>query len=396
MNVDIATMSLVVSVSSILHAIILVFLFFLVDRYRGVFIYTIGTILSALTFFFYLIRWFYPEFLILRFLGNVIIVMARIFYFIGIARFVQKDEYYVFWSLVIFLSILSQAYFTYIDSSFVFRNLELLTAIIITQILSILYLTSNKKESFTTSAYFTAFILLLDTVSLSFRAIVLPFSGIKHLFHPNMVNTITFFSVLIADQLRNSGFIMMVIQRLQGDLKAQANIDFLTKTFNRRAIQEQLSNEELKYYKMGKTFSVVLLDIDRFKSINDNYGHDGGDIVLKHLSEVLKQNLRKRDILGRWGGEEFIVILPDTPIDRALIVAERLRKSVESNPAANGLIQHTISLGVATFMQHGQTMKKLIKNVDTALYQAKKTGRNKVIKAIEIEVNPNPDRNHRA
>ncbi|MBO9997609.1 MAG: GGDEF domain-containing protein [Cyanobacteria bacterium SID2] len=211
-----------------------------------------------------------------------------------------------------------------------------------------------------------------------------------------MVNTITFFSVLIADQLRNSGFIMMVIQRLQGDLKAQANIDFLTKTFNRRAIQEQLSNEELKYYKMGKTFSVVLLDIDRFKSINDNYGHDGGDIVLKHLSEVLKQNLRKRDILGRWGGEEFIVILPDTPIDRALIVAERLRKSVESNPAANGLIQHTISLGVATFMQHGQTMKKLIKNVDTALYQAKKTGRNKVIKAIEIEVNPNPDRNHRA
>lgn len=396
MNVDIATMSLVVSVSSILHAIILVFLFFLVDRYRGVFIYTIGTILSALTFFFYLIRWFYPEFLILRFLGNVIIVMARIFYFIGIARFVQKDEYYVFWSLVIFLSILSQAYFTYIDSSFVFRNLELLTAIIITQILSILYLTSNKKENFTTSAYFTAFILLLDTVSLSFRAIVLPFSGIKHLFHPNMVNTITFFSVLIADQLRNSGFIMMVIQRLQGDLKAQANIDFLTKTFNRRAIQEQLSNEELKYYKMGKTFSVVLLDIDRFKSINDNYGHDGGDIVLKHLSEVLKQNLRKRDILGRWGGEEFIVILPDTPIDRALIVAERLRKSVESNPAANGLIQHTISLGVATFMQHGKTMEKLIKNVDTALYQAKKTGRNKVIKAIEIEVNPNPDRNHRA
>ncbi|MGC9504604.1 GGDEF domain-containing protein [Baaleninema sp.] len=383
MTIDIATMSLVVSISSLLHAIVLVFLLLITKRCRGILVYTIGTILSAATFLFYLIRWFYPEFLILRLLGNIFIVAARVFYVLGIARFVERKEYRFLWLFLIGIQIPVQFYFTYIKPSFVTRNIWLLTVVIAAQIFASYYLFLSRECHFKKTAYFTAFVLILDSIVLLFRAFVLPFSGVQHLFHSSIINSSTFFSILISDHLRNAGFMMMVVQRLYSELENRANFDFLTNTLNRRAMNVFLNKEESRFFRYQTSFSLILLDIDRFKQINDTFGHDMGDIVLKNISGLLETHLRKGDYLSRWGGEEFLILLPKTSCDEAFLIAERLRQSVEKNPSSNGSIDHTISLGVGTFQQHGETIKALIVAVDKALYCAKTTGRNKTIVAID-------------
>ncbi|MEB3279512.1 MAG: GGDEF domain-containing protein [Lyngbya sp.] len=211
-----------------------------------------------------------------------------------------------------------------------------------------------------------------------FRIIAMIFFQVNALFESNFVNTTTLGSTFAFDYLRNAGFIMMIGQRLYQDLNNFANNDFLTNTLNRRAMQKYLKQEVSKSNRHHRKFSLILLDIDHFKLINDTYGHEGGDLVLKHISDRLRDNLRSYDFLSRWGGEEFLILLPETSLNEAVDVAERLRVAVENQPAANGSIPYTISLGVGTWERKNKSIEELIMAVDEALYQAKKQGRNRV------------------
>jgi len=149
-------------------------------------------------------------------------------------------------------------------------------------------------------------------------------------------------------------------------LSKKANYDPLTKILNRRGVTDELNSKE----------GVILyLDIDHFKKINDTYGHDKGDEVLKKLGEILKTSFRRSDIVGRWGGEEFIVILKNSDYDNGIELAERLRKRVEESDF-NG-INVTISIGVSKF-ENEKEFEKAIKKADEALYEAKNNGRNQV------------------
>jgi len=155
--------------------------------------------------------------------------------------------------------------------------------------------------------------------------------------------------------------------------------DGLTGIFNRRAIEEH-ARVELEHAKRKETpFSVILLDIDHFKAINDQYGHAAGDHTLRRLTEVLTSKLRQYDRIGRWGGEEFIVILPDTKMSEAIAIAERMRGAVAETKFSleTGKIHEVqISLGVACVAGYYPPLAKIIDAADQALYQAKKTGRN--------------------
>ena len=131
-------------------------------------------------------------------------------------------------------------------------------------------------------------------------------------------------------------------------------------------------DKELNKIKKG---SIIYFDIDFFKKINDKYGHDMGDYVLKEISKLVAENIRSNDIFGRWGGEEFLFILPITPYFNTLKVAEKIRKVVE-NYNFKG-IKVTISLGVSEIIENEQ-IEYAIKRADEALYEAKKSGRNQV------------------
>lgn len=160
-----------------------------------------------------------------------------------------------------------------------------------------------------------------------------------------------------------------------------AQTDALTGIFNRGAVIERLERELERSRRYGRPLSVLFFDLDRFKNINDTYGHQFGDRMLRELARIATQSVRSIDLIGRYGGEEFVAVLPETDGARALIVAERLRAAVAARHFtldSGEEVRATVSIGVAVFPDHGATMDTLIRVADTALYAAKSGGRNRV------------------
>ncbi len=164
------------------------------------------------------------------------------------------------------------------------------------------------------------------------------------------------------------------------ELLYEATHDSLTSLYNRQKINKDLVLETQRCLRYKNNLSIIMLDIDYFKNINDTYGHDVGDEVLISLAKLSKKQVRPTDTLARWGGEEFMILLPETAIDDALIVAEKLRENIEKSIlTTNKSINITTSFGVADFKEK-DTIATFLKRVDEALYEAKDTGRNKVVK----------------
>jgi len=167
---------------------------------------------------------------------------------------------------------------------------------------------------------------------------------------------------------------------LSQKLAEQARRDALTGAYNRRHLGEQLDYQIAAFLRNRQPFSVVLIDIDHFKKINDNHGHDVGDVVLKGVTQVMTQALREVDVFGRWGGEEFLCILPYTDRDDANRCAERLRQCLKGANFGEGSagLRVTASFGVAT-SQDGDGVDDIVKRCDLALYRAKSEGRDRVV-----------------
>jgi diguanylate cyclase (GGDEF)-like protein len=172
------------------------------------------------------------------------------------------------------------------------------------------------------------------------------------------------------------------IQKLQNELKLLASTDPMTQLYNRRHFT-QLSNQTIDLaQRNNQNISLIMLDIDKFKNINDTYGHQIGDEVIMALSSILKQNSRKGDIVCRYGGEEFVIMLPNSNLDSAYRVAEDIREKVEKfhlEIRKNSQLHFTISLGVSELsIEQENSLDIALKNADDALYKAKESGRNKV------------------
>lgn len=180
--------------------------------------------------------------------------------------------------------------------------------------------------------------------------------------------------------------------RLRETLRTQSLRDPLTGLSNRREIDEQLPKEIARHARNAQPMCLFVLDIDHFKRFNDTFGHDAGDAVLREFAHTVKKFMRTEDIVARLGGEEFIVALPNTPLDQAKILAVRVREQVSQMDVSfkgSSLGKVTTSIGVAEFPKHGPTVENLIAAADAALYQAKGNGRNRVETAGSIcVINP--------
>ena len=160
-------------------------------------------------------------------------------------------------------------------------------------------------------------------------------------------------------------------------IKQQAITDGLTGLYNRRHFDQCLTNEAKRSIRLNQPFTLITLDLDHLKSINDNFGHSAGDAAIVGIANVLKQNARVIDIPSRFGGEEFGVILPGVDIEGGLIAAERMRVAIENSPL-EGVGQITASIGVGTLLTHTDSVQELVELVDQAMYRAKRNGRNQV------------------
>jgi len=160
-----------------------------------------------------------------------------------------------------------------------------------------------------------------------------------------------------------------------------ANIDPLTKSLTRRQLFNIAESEFLRYARYRRPLSILVLDADYFKNINDSYGHHAGDIVLRSLSLVAMEQKRAQDTFGRLGGEEFGLILPETNLEQARVVAERIQKAWEQSPVNldGELIQSTVSIGVAEANQNDQSFDDILRRADRMMYKAKEAGRNQVV-----------------
>ena len=156
--------------------------------------------------------------------------------------------------------------------------------------------------------------------------------------------------------------------------------DSLTGLYNRRHFEDTLEREFLRASRYKNNLSFAIIDVDFFKKVNDTYGHSTGDYVLKEVAYLILQNLRKTDMVFRYGGEEFAVIITETPKEKAIVPLERLRKAVEEYPFSyNGQdIKITISIGISEVCENITTVHQLFDDADRALYKAKENGRNQI------------------
>lgn len=179
------------------------------------------------------------------------------------------------------------------------------------------------------------------------------------------------------------GNLMDITERkvLELNLERQAHNDPLTGLFSRRYFMELAEREIARSRRNGATASLLMIDLDHFKMVNDTYGHDIGDAVLKQFSETCQKTFREIDIVGRLGGEEFSALLPATNANQALEVAERLRQAIDNTAVKledGSLVHCTVSIGLATIRTEGDELGTLLKRADVALYKAKNSGRNRV------------------
>ncbi len=182
------------------------------------------------------------------------------------------------------------------------------------------------------------------------------------------------------------------LKEVMNDSLKMALVDPLTGLYNRHYMEMQLGTFFTDAVSTKQSFSCIMLDIDRFKSINDTYGHDSGDAVLKQLAARTQMRVRPTDIVARYGGEEVIILMPSTPLPEARSVAERLRESIEIEPFSIHMgkdsLSVTASLGVASYDERDTSPELLVKRADSALYEAKEGGRNKVVVSRPQEAKP--------
>ncbi|NQY88750.1 MAG: diguanylate cyclase [Colwellia sp.] len=193
---------------------------------------------------------------------------------------------------------------------------------------------------------------------------------------------VTISKIRIADNVEYTAVIRDISEKNQllKELILSSRIDPLTKLYNRRYFIDLLNAEITRSNRFMRGFSLLMLDIDHFKSINDKYGHSCGDIALVAFSNTLINNIREVDTICRWGGEEFMILLPEISKENALVVAEKIRSNVESLETVyeDERVKFTVSIGLGYFSGDSIEMSSMIKKVDKCLYNAKNTGRNKV------------------
>lgn len=223
---------------------------------------------------------------------------------------------------------------------------------------------------------------VLASIALSHLAslIVSVFEGGIAEYYPTHIMMATIVPLLVTPWISAVVLYLLVeLDKAHSALTVLSRTDALTQTFNRGYFNAALQAEILRAARHDQPLSILLADIDHFKQVNDNHGHDAGDAVLRQLARVWRSQLRTSDILARFGGEEFVVLMPHTNNDGVQVIADRLRKSAEQMQTRFGdsKIDVTVSIGIAQF-ENNESAEQLLRRADKQLYAAKRSGRNRV------------------
>ncbi len=320
--------------------------------------------------------------------GMALIGAGLSLYINGIQAFIGKVPNHRIPIAVFFLLIAIDVYFILMGHDI--RVAVILGAIIFSAIyLYCARLTFSRDEGIvgnlfwiTSSLYLLMAILMLGRAFYASRAGAEVFDS----FAAWPVNAYTFMLGAVSQFFISSLFVLMLSYKLSQNLESIATIDSLTGVLNRRGLEEAALKMQDICRRINLSMAVLLIDIDHFKKVNDHHGHLCGDDVLRHLTKVIAGILRSSDVLGRYGGEEFCVFLPNTTESDAIGLAERIRVGIEASPMKvnRTTIKTTVSIGVADSVRAGYDFKGLVATADSAMYAAKNSGRNRVMSYTQI------------
>jgi len=318
-------------------------------------------------------------------LANTFFLLGLIMACEGLIRFNQINigfgKYLAFLHLLFMLP--SFLYFTYIQNS--------LKGLIVT--ISICYVIECLRCSYVLFMRNTLSSVLSKFVPATFFVFALLFfyrilftlneQEFSNFTEAGLVHALTFITIQAMVLITSISVFWSASNILENELLNMARIDPLTSAFNRRALDELATVEITRSIRKEHELSILMCDIDHFKNVNDQYGHQAGDKTLTDFSHILKSNVRAHDIVSRYGGEEFLILLPETDLEQAALIAEKLRRKIEEYLViidADTSFAITASFGVACYEKGMDSWEKISLNADNALYQAKGSGRNCVIR----------------
>ena len=382
MNVDIGTLLLVLGIVDIIQVIVF-FLLYLVNKAdRGIGWWVLGSALSATGLGLVLLQDIRSFEQISTTSAGTLLVLGQIFLYIGVMRFLDRKENRWIVSSVFALFILSFFYYSYVINDVSARTVIVSAATAAVSLLTADRLFINKSRPIAASANFTAAVLLISGAYFMIRAVLtLISSPVNDFFAPALTQTAVLLVSLIEGILLPFGFIIMINQRLVGRLNKLAVTDELTGIYNRRVFMEMADGEMSRFLRYRTVFSLIKIDLDRFKLINDRYGRMLGDRVLKELAGDLSRRVRKVDIVGRLGGEKFGVVLPETGASGARQAALRLHsalKQLDIRSDSGEQVKLKISMGVSAVTDGDASLDIIIARADDALNLAQQHGRDRV------------------
>lgn len=287
------------------------------------------------------------------------------------------------WALVLAVFGVS-LYFDLVEPSLRMRSASVSAALAIVMFRSALLVGGNPAPEMQPSQRYTAGVFwLYGALHLVRCALVLAGGPVSDIMTPNLSDAIMLLTLIMCGIGVTLGVLWMEIQAVNQVLAQLATQDSLTATLNRRAFLAEFEREASRSARHKGAFSLAIFDLDRFKSINDRYGHPAGDEVLRSVADTIRASIRRHEVLGRYGGEEFALLMPTTGKEMAALVAERIRCGVEEKGVQirGERIHVTLSGGLATSGIDGEDWDTLLSAADNALYVAKKTGRNRIVNA---------------
>jgi len=380
---DIKTIFFLLACSHLIGAVVLMFLARSYTEIPGIKEWAIGRILVSAALVFYMLRIAIPiELSVL--LGNALLCLGLYSALLGVSKVVARAPQISpkQFALLLLLLLAVLMYWTIIDYSYIYR--ASLIAIVTTAFMLLLIDSIRPRSKQQRSLGRSLLMFSYCTLGLSelIKALALLFSTLpeSQLFEAQSVTALPMFIATCTSITTTVGYFALVVETLNKRLIALSDIDSLTQTLNRRALLEK-AKVLVEQQKPPYQTAILFIDIDNFKLINDTHGHASGDCVLQQVANTLAQQLGEAPLLARFGGEEFVVILPDTSEKLALAIGENIRRAIEAmTPVLTAIGRVTCSVGVTTSAQkqNADLFFALLHEADSAMYHAKQNGKNRV------------------
>lgn len=372
MNLDPRSMIAMAGFMSAIMAIVLLFM----RRYyppsiRGVGAWALAPLLWLVSTVLFGVRDLVPDWLSLV-LANQLLVLGTVTYYMGTRSFMGQPTTWRTWNWLMAGTMLVFIVLTYWVPDYALRVGFFTVVMGVIYLAQMRFMLRHGGRNFPVRLVEVVLCLHMVVLALRLASIATGHAG-TDLMEPSLLQTLYIGAYVITVLMLSIGAVLMATDRLRTELEYLATYDSLTQTLNRRALLQRCEDELERAQRYGNGPSIMMVDLDNFKAVNDSGGHQHGDAVLVHFAECTRQVLRRADRLGRYGGEEFLVLLPDANSAAAAAVAQRIHAAL----AIGHALDCQVSIGLTSWAGPHETLDAMLSRADAALYCAKHEGRNR-------------------